>query len=82
MLFSSVEISASNEAEKLSTPSDSSFAVTASRLTPAASTCSMIRRAPSTSASTVRRTVPWSRKAEIVPSGIVFTQSGPISSST
>ena len=42
----------------------------------------MSRRASSTPVSTVRATVPWSRKSATVPSGMVLTVSGPMSVST
>jgi hypothetical protein len=49
--------------------------------TPICLSSSISARAPSTSRSTVRSAVAWSRAASIVASGIVLTVSGPISSS-
>ena len=74
--------SSSKDFENFSTPSRSSVSQTSSRSTPAAATSSKVSRAPSTSTSSVGATLPWSRNASMVSSGIVFTVSGPMSAST
>ena len=63
-------------------PSASSSSVTFSREIPAFSRASRVSMAPETSSSRLGRDRPWSRKAERVSGGTVFTVSGPISSST
>ena len=80
--FARPAISESNDFWKLASPSTSSLSVTSSIEMPASLERRDLAPGASSRASTVRRTSPWSRNASIVFGGIVFTVSGPISSST
>ena len=78
-MFSS---SSSNESANALTPSCMSCVVTASMLTPPASSAAITLRASSASSSMDVRAVPCSMKAASVASGMVLTVWGPMSVST
>src|SRR5579859_1782398 len=79
---STAAISLANASAKRLMASSRSWSVTFCMEMPAFSRFVMVASAAARSASSVRSTVPWSRKASMVAGGMVLTVSGPISSST